>query len=236
MSVALVTIHLDHDNQVLRVQNIEGHEIPHIIQRVAPVQEVLQSIDALTVDEDEDMSNWDMSLLDPSQDTMCNYCGKDGANSSCNKCGHALYCNAQCQHNDWAKGHEELCDKVCEYVENLADELGVKPNEVLFQQRRLYRQGLRLISRNGGRGRVRRRPGVWGPGYRPYYRGRRYPNWYFTPVIPTTILTLAALRLFLGPRRYGLYSPYWRYNFSTRGWMPRYNPKWDPYTDEFYAY
>ncbi len=289
MSAAIVTIHLDHEDHVLHVQTVEGDEIPYIIHRVAPVQtkeqDFLQSIDTLTVDEDEDISDWDMSSLDPSQDTMCNYCGENGAKLGCKKCRHALYCNVQCQLNDWEKGHEKLCTEVCEYVEDLADELGIEPDQVSFEQRRLYRQGFRLISRNGrggggrraggggrrsggggrrsggggrraggggrragggrggggrgfiprGRGRVRRRPGVWGPHYRPYYRSL-YPSWYFPPLIPTTIFTLAALRLFLGPQRYGLYSPYWRYNFSTRGWMPRYNPQWDPYTDEFDVY
>jgi len=41
--------------------------------------------------------------------SVCNYCGKANATSSCSACKRVSYCDRACQRADWDCGHKKLC-------------------------------------------------------------------------------------------------------------------------------
>mmetsp|Transcript_4852 Transcript_4852/g.8121 ORF Transcript_4852/g.8121 Transcript_4852/m.8121 type:complete len:131 (-) Transcript_4852:445-837(-) len=57
--------------------------------------------------------------------SVCNYCGKADAPSSCSACKRVSYCNRECQRADWKFGHKNLCqlkEEVEEEEENEDEE------------------------------------------------------------------------------------------------------------------
>ncbi len=219
----LIIVHTDTDGQVIGVVDSDRQEIPYMLES-APV--------------DADFGPFNMTLYKGTTDSVCNNCCKEGAHFSCAHCGYALYCNESCQSQDWAQDHGKVCNTIRSYVGDIADHMGVAQDQVPLEHRRAFRAGFRMLAVNShdrGNGGFRRQ-GEFGPEFRPWYRGYGYPLWYYPPIVPGTILTLAALKTFLTPRRYALYQPYWRYNFSTRNWTPRYNPGWDPYIEDVKMY
>jgi len=140
LAMSLVTVHVDAEGQVMRVVNEDQQDISYTVE-FSPSSE------------DVDLEPFDMGKYQETPNLTCNYCGKDNAKNNCPTCKYALYCNEECQRQDWEVKHENECDAVCSYITELAEHLNIAPKDVSLKHRRAYRAGFRILdARAGGRG------------------------------------------------------------------------------------
>jgi len=168
--MSLVVVLVDAEGQVMRVVNGDREDIPHTVE----ISPSLKNADAVSP-ENVDLESFDMGKYQETPDSMCNYCGKDNAETWCKTCKYALYCNEECQRQDWEVKHENECVAVCSYITELAEHLNIEADEVSFKHRRAYRAGFRILdARAGGRGGGRGGGGRAGGGGRHHGGGGRH--------------------------------------------------------------